>query len=34
MLIVRLKEYFAGQVVPLVSAEEAGDVGSVEDEED
>lgn len=33
MLITRLKEYFAGQVVPLVPAEEAGDIGSAEDEE-
>ena len=34
MLITRLKEYFAGQVVPLVPAEEAGDIGSTEDDEE
>lgn len=34
MLITRLKEYFAGQVIPLVPAEEAGDIGTMEDDED
>ncbi len=34
MLITRLHEYFAGQVVPLVPTEEAGDIGTTEDEED
>ncbi len=34
MLITRLKEYFAGQVVPLVPTEEAGDIGTTEDDED
>jgi hypothetical protein len=31
---MRLKEYFAGQVVPLIPAEEATDIGSAEDDED
>jgi Eco29kI restriction endonuclease len=34
VLVTRLKEYFAGQVVPLVPAEEAGDIGTTEDDED
>ena len=34
MLITRLKEYFAGQVIPLVPTEEAGDIGTVEDDRD
>jgi hypothetical protein len=34
MLITRLSEYFAGQVVPLVPAEEAGDIGNAEDSEE
>jgi hypothetical protein len=34
MLITRLKEYFAGRVVPLVPTEEAGDIGTTEDEEE
>ncbi|MGB9067528.1 MAG: Eco29kI family restriction endonuclease [Candidatus Acidiferrales bacterium] len=33
-LITRSKEYFAGQVVPLVPADEAGDIGTTEDDED
>jgi len=34
MLITRLHEYFAGHVVPLVPTEEAGDIGTAEDEEE
>jgi len=34
MLVTRLKEYFAGQVVPLIPTEEAGDPGTAEDDED
>lgn len=34
MLVARLKEYFAGQVVPLVPTEEAGDIGTTEDDEE
>jgi hypothetical protein len=34
MLMTRLKAYFAGQVVPLVPAEEAGDIGTTEDEDE
>ncbi|MBV9508423.1 MAG: Eco29kI family restriction endonuclease [Acidobacteriia bacterium] len=34
MLITRLKEYFAGQIVPLVPTEEAGDIGTTEDDEE
>ncbi len=34
MLTTRLREYFAGQVVPLVPTEEAGDIGTTEDEEE
>lgn len=34
MLTTRLQEYFAGQVVPLVPAEEAGDIGTTEDDEE
>lgn len=34
MLVTRLREYFAGQVVPLVPAEEAGDIGTTEDDEE
>lgn len=34
MLITRLHEYFAGQVVPLVPTEEAGDIGTTDDEEE
>ena len=30
----RLRAYFAGQVVPLIPAEEAGDIGTTEDDED
>jgi len=30
----RLKDYFAGQIVPLVSAEDATDIGTTEDEEE
>lgn len=33
-VIGRLKEYFAGQPVPLIPAEEAGDEGTAEDDED
>jgi hypothetical protein len=33
-LVTRLNEYFAGQVVPLVPTEEAGDIGTTEDEEE
>jgi hypothetical protein len=33
-LVLRLREYFAGQVVPLVPAEQAGDIGATEDEEE
>lgn len=33
-LVSRLENYFAGQVVPLIPAEEAADVGVSEDEED
>jgi hypothetical protein len=33
-LAVRLKEYFSGQAVPLVPIEEAGDIGTTEEEED
>ncbi len=34
MLVTRLKGYFAGLAVPLVPAEEAGDIGTTEDEEE
>ena len=34
LLTTRLKEYFAGQVVPLVPAEEAGDIGTTDDDEE
>jgi hypothetical protein len=34
MLTTRLREYFAGQVVPLVPTEEAGDIGTTDDEEE
>jgi hypothetical protein len=34
MLITRLKEYFAGQIVPLVPTGEAGDIGTTEDDEE
>ncbi len=34
MLVTRLKEYFAGQIVPLVPTEEAGDIGTTEDDEE
>jgi hypothetical protein len=34
MLVSRLENYFAGQVVPLIPVEEAADVGVSEDEED
>lgn len=34
MLTTRLKEYFAGRVVPLVPIEEAGDIGTTEEEEE
>jgi hypothetical protein len=34
MLITRLREYFAGQVVPLIPTEEAGDIGTTDDDED
>jgi hypothetical protein len=34
MLVSRLESYFAGQVVPLIPAEEAADIGVSEDEED
>ena len=34
MLTARLSAYFAGQVVPLIPAEEAGDIGTTEDDED
>jgi hypothetical protein len=34
MLTRRLKDYFAGQIVPLVSAEDATDIGTTEDEEE
>lgn len=33
-LETRLEEYFAGQAVPLVPAEEAGDIGNAEEDED
>jgi hypothetical protein len=33
-LTTRLEEYFAGHVVPLVPTEEAGDIGTAEDEEE
>lgn len=33
LLVMRLTEYFAGKVVPLVPTEEAGDIGTTEDEE-
>lgn len=33
-LIVRLREYFAGQVVPLIPTEEAADIGNTEDDEE
>jgi len=33
-LIARLEEYFAGQAVPLISAEEAADIGATEDDEE
>jgi len=33
-LITRLKEYFAGQVVPLIPAEEAADIGTTEDDDE
>lgn len=34
MLITRLREYFAGQVVRLVPAEEAGDIGTTEEDDE
>ena len=34
MLTTRLKEYFAGHVVPLVPTEEAGDIGTTEDDDE
>lgn len=34
LLITRLKEYFEGHVVPLVPAEEAGDIGTTDDDEE
>ena len=34
VLNVRLREYFAGKVVPLVPTEEAGDIGSSEGDEE
>ena len=34
MPITRLRAYFAGQFVPLVPADEAGDIGTTEDEEE
>jgi len=34
LLTTRLREYFAGRVVPLVPTEEAGDIGTTEDEEE
>ena len=34
LLTTRLAKYFAGQVVPLVPAAEAGDIGATEDEEE
>ena len=34
MLTTRLKAYFAGQVVPLVPTEAAGDIGTTEDDEE
>lgn len=34
MLTDRLRKYFAGQVVPLVPSEQAGDVGTAEDEDE
>jgi hypothetical protein len=34
MLITRLQQYFAGQAVPLVPAEEATDIGTTEDDEE
>ncbi len=33
-LITRLREYFAGRVIPLVAAEDAGDIGTTEDEDE
>jgi hypothetical protein len=33
-LVTRLKEYFAGQVVPLIPAEEAVDIGTTEDDDE
>ena len=32
MLVTRLKAHFAGQVVPLVPVEDAGDIGTTEDD--
>ena len=34
MLTARLSAYFAGQVVPLIPAEEAGDIGTTEEDDD
>ncbi len=34
MLITRLEEYFAGQVVPLIPTEEAADIGTTDDDDE